>query len=257
MKTSIRLALAASSLVLSLTANAYSIDDAYVGSNSHGYGDVIGEHSLFDIQGMDVSVSGSMLNVSVYTNFAKSNGGLGTYAAYTSNGKGIGLGDLFLSSLWTPAGSANEGYLGDTAATGTQWQYGLALNNRWGTSGTATLYALNGDGNSDIKTSNTFITNAIYRDGQAVAVKKNADGVIAGLNGQWSLDQAAGTVNFAIDLAFTGLLQNDQLALRWEETCANDAIEGQVVLAHEVPEPGTLALLTLGALGLIRRRQRA
>ena len=42
--------------------SAYMITDSYVGSNDHGYGDVIGDSSKFEIFGADVSLAGTILN---------------------------------------------------------------------------------------------------------------------------------------------------------------------------------------------------
>ena len=45
-----------------------------------------------------------------------------------------------------------------------------------------------------------------------------------------------------IDLTGTDLLLGDEIALHWGFTCANDVIEG----VYAVPEPGILALLSIG-----------
>ena len=52
-------------------ASAVVIQDNYVGSNDHGYGDVIadaGDHS-YDISNMDVTFGGGYMTVRVNTNF--------------------------------------------------------------------------------------------------------------------------------------------------------------------------------------------
>lgn len=261
----LRFAITGLGLTISLASHAYTIQDKYIGSNDHGYGDVIAsaaDKSTFDIKGMDAAISGTVLSVTVNTDFGTT--GLGTYKPYTYSGQGIGAGDLFLSNQWNPYGSASNGYAADNASNGTHWLYGLSLDNRWSASGgTATLYTLPGadstNHNPGLKTSDDFIKNAIYRNGQAVAVDKSkaiaaTDNNGKNITGSWLID-SSGNLHFSIDLAFSGLLANNQLALRWEETCANDAIEGSMNVPHEVPEPGSLALMALGLFGLLLRRR--
>ncbi len=245
-------------LVLVAPAQAATIMDNYVGSDAHGRGDVIGSASDFNIISMDVTVSGTMLNVSINTNFA-GKGDNGLFAADTYSGNGIGYGDLFLSSSWNPYGTAP--YSGDNASNGTVWNYGFALDNRYmneGAAGTGTLYSLNSGNNlTDTLLSNDFIsctTNCIYRDGQAVAVNTGSAGVSAFNSGTWSIDTSTNTVNFQLDLAGTGLLGSN-IGVRWGMTCANDAIEGSV---STVPVPAAAWLFGSGLLGLVgvaRRRK--
>jgi hypothetical protein len=71
--------------------------DTYTGSDSHGYGDVIGSKSNFQTYSMDVSLTGSILSASILTTFA-SKGDNGLFSGYTAGGTGIGNGDLFLSN---------------------------------------------------------------------------------------------------------------------------------------------------------------
>ena len=51
-------------------------------------------------------------------------------------------------------------------------------------------------------------------------------------------------------LAGTGLLDGDELALRWEFTCANDVIEGAVDVPA-VPVPAAVWLFGSGLIGLV------
>lgn len=226
---------------------AATIVDNYTGANDHGYGDVIGSSSDFDIRSMDVSVSGTILTVSINTNFA-GKGDDGLFTGLT-NGQGIGYGDLFLSSAWNPFGSAP--YVGDQASNGTVWSYGFALDNRWmneNSAGTGTLYSLNSGNNAaDTLFSNDFITGGTYRDGQEVAVDTNGNVTALANTGSWNINTGNNTVNFSLDLAGTGLLGSD-IAVRWGMTCANDVIEGSV---PAVPVPAAVWLFGSGLLGLI------
>jgi hypothetical protein len=236
-----------------------TISDDYIGSDSHGHGDVIGSVNNFQINHMDVTLTGTMLSISVNTTFA-GKGDNGLFAPYTTGttageGKGIGYGDIFLSSSWSPVGTAP--YYGDDAgAAGTTlWTYGFSLDNRWwdgvdASGGTGTLYALTGATNNDnALLSEDFVSGATFRNGQEVAVDTSAtDGtgspvaVTAG-SGTWSI--LSDSVVFNIDLAGTTLLSGSEIALHWGFTCANDVIEG----AYSVAEPGMLLLLATGLIG--------
>jgi hypothetical protein len=235
-------------VVVALPAQATTLADNYVGANDHGWGDVIGSTSNFDINSMDVSVSGSILTVSINTNFA----GKGDDGIFTSlsGGMGIGYGDLFLSSTWAPVGS--QPYTTDQASNGTVWSYGFALDNRWmneSLAGTGTLYSLNSGSNAtDTLYSEDFLSGGTFRDGQEVAVDTVNGNVTAINNGSWSINTGTNTVNFTLDLTGTGLLAGSDIAVRWGITCANDVIEGSV---STVPVPAAVWLFASGLLGLI------
>jgi hypothetical protein len=227
-----------------------TISDNYIGSEDHGYGDVIGDKTKFQIYDMDVKLVGTSLYVNINTNFA-GRGDDGLYSGQTTNQMGIGYGDLFLSSSWDPDGASP--YYTDDSTTGTLWTYAFALDNQWGT-----LYELNGDSNADnaLMTDSYFNSGAIYRNGQEVSVIE--DGQTAVSSGTWGIDEGATTsyndnsLRFVIDLTGTSLLTSDQIAFHWGMTCGNDTIEGIV------PEPGMLALLGIGlaGIGVTRRKNK-
>ena len=232
-------------LVQPAVAVPTTIVDNYIGADAHGHGDVIGRTSDFEITSMDVSLSGSMLSVSIYTTFA----GKGDDHLFDSltGGKGIGYGDLLLSGSWNPYGSAP--YSGDDSSNGTLWSYGFALDNRWWngsdtSGGSGTLYRLDGATNdANTLLSGDFLTGGTYRTGQEVAVDTN--GLTGVGTGSWSIVDGS-SINFSLDLSGTTLLTGDEIALHWGFTCANDVIEGSI----DVPEPGILLLMASGLLGV-------
>lgn len=264
----------AGTLLLSSQVMAYMIDDGYYGGNDHGYGDVIGTASSFNIHGIDLSLSGTSLTVDIFTNFAgKADDGLfgsssGPDLTDTtlSGSRGIGYGDLFLASAWNPYGTAP--YLSDNHSTGTLWEYGLALDNRWwdgtdATGGSARLYALNGaDNNDNALLSEDFMSGGVFRDGQEIAVYTSTDNVTPGTIGSWSVNvtddgnQYNDYIRMTFDIGGTNLLEETtEIALHWAMTCGNDTIEG----SWDVPEPSALSLMGLSLLGigLISRRRKS
>lgn len=239
-------------------ANAAPISDRYIGGDDHGYGDVIGSSSLFDVLSVDISRTGSNLTVDIFTNFAgRADDGL--FSGYTntpySNSNGIGYGDLFLSTSWSPYGPAP--YYDDNHATGTVWEYGISLDNRWSsTGGIATLYQLNSNNNdANALLSDDFLSGATYRNGQEVAVDLNSD--ITGLSlGNWVVDEANGKISFNVDITGTSLLLADSMGVHWGMTCGNDVIEAEHQFETSVPEPSALTLLLLGLIGTTRLRRK-
>ena len=237
-------------------AHAGGISDtgvnAYWGGDGHGFGDVIGG-STYDINGATITRVGSILTVTIATNFA-GHAGIAPSAAPG----GIGYGDVFLSQVWNPFGS-DAHHSNDNAANGTKWTYGLSLNNRLSNSGgTFKLYQLNGATNaSNILNSDSFITcgsSCTYRNGQAVAVKTSSSTVTnTGLTGNWTVT-ANQQIQFNINVASTDLINFSSFAMHWGETCQNDVIEG---ITSVVPLPGSMPLIAigLGAMLVLRRRQ--
>ena len=249
-------------LAISRPVAAVPIADTYIGADDHNYGDVIGSNSNFQTYGMDASITGNVLSVSINTTFA-GKGDNGLFSGYTNTtagqSKGIGYGDLFLSSSWTPFGSSSDGYLSDDSTNGTVWTYGFSLDDRWmneSTAGTGTLYSLNsGDNSADTLLSNDFMSGATYRNNQEVAVNTNGD-VSAITSGDWDIDVVNQLVTFEIDLTGTSLISGSEIGLHWGFTCANDVIEGSFV--NTVPEPGILLLMATGLIGLtVTKRKRA
>ena len=220
-----------------------TIYDDYIGADDHGWGDVIGSETLFDIHYMEIDLIGNMLSVDIYTNFA----GLGhtkLYDTLTFDGSGIGYGDLFLSSEWTPFGVGQ--YLGDDYNTGTTWTYGFALDDRYAAGGgIGTLYQLNGNNNADALLSDDFLSGGTFRNGQEIAVDTGGD-ITNIRTGAWTVN--ADHLSFSFDISGTELLNGPEIAVHWGMTCGNDIIEG----AAPVPEPSTMLLFGTGLIGLAR-----
>jgi hypothetical protein len=240
-------------------ATAYPINDAYYGGNDHHYGDIIGG-PVFDVKGASIKRNGTQVTVDIFTNFAGHADEL-LFPAYTQraasrlNGRsmGIGYGDLFLASEWTPFGG-DAHHLQDNNLTGTHWTYGFSIDgNRWtDAGGSGTFYALSGATNdANALLSSDFLSGATFRDGQEVGVDRASSTVQALSDGSWSVDTTPGSshLRFSFDVGNTALATSQDIALHWAMSCANDTIEGE----QYVPEPGTLALM-LPALLALRRR---
>lgn len=261
MKLRKRFLVSALMLVASASASADVIFDNYWGaaptSGSFANRDIIGNTGQFDTTHVVTNRTGDVVTFDIYTSFAGRSGEL--FSSYTrdpdsGNRTGIGYGDLFLASSWTPFGSGN--HAADNATNGTLWSYGLVLSNRFDNSGgDLTLYELNGSSNDqNALLSDDFMTgNAIWRSPQEVAVDTASETVSGGVNvGSWSVQN--GYLSLTANLGITSLLSGGELAFHWTMTCANDVIEGSA----SVPEPNSLALLGAGliAVAAVKRRRR-
>ncbi|MGR8920961.1 MAG: PEP-CTERM sorting domain-containing protein [Gammaproteobacteria bacterium] len=261
------------------SAAAYTIDDtgaqAYWGADARTYGDIIGSGALFEIYGADVSMSGSVITVDIHTNLA-GRADEGLFAGYTNTlhgeGRGIGFGDLFFASDWQPFGIPDH-YADDDHATGTNWSYGFSIddNNRWtDTGGTGTLYALTGSNAADALLTGDFMSGAIYRDGQEVAVDRDsATTVSTGVGGTFSVtpdtaQSQGGILSFSVDIGGTSLWlpgELNEIAIHWAMSCGNDTVEGSTFFRAPppnvgVPEPASLGLALLGLAGAAGARLR-
>ncbi|CAM5473964.1 PEP-CTERM sorting domain-containing protein [Rhodanobacter lindaniclasticus] len=246
-------------MAVAASASATMVNDTYHGGNGHGYGDVISGAGVttFNIDGMQGSLSGTQLTVIIYTNFA---GHAGVDPQWTRNHTGIGYGDLFISTGWTPHGSGT--YDSDNAANGNHWTYAFSLDNPLdNTGGNGTVYALGagsaGNHNPDALLTDHFMdcSNCRYRNGQAVAV--NTSRASATNNtGSWNVGN--GFLSFTFDTA--GLdLNPASFGFHWTMYCGNDVIEGLDPVT--VPEPKSISIFMLGigliGLGVMRRRRAA
>jgi hypothetical protein len=258
-------------------AYAYDIDDAWNGAASYWghdrsrYADIIGSRtdgaSEFEIQGADLgrtSEAGrTWLAVTLYTQFA-GRADERMFASLTVGQRGIGYGDLFLASAWTPEASQPH-YAADNARNGTHWAYAFVLDDRWDADGGAgALYTLapadpvSGHHNPGALLSQDFMTGGVYRKGQPVAARPAGPALSLG---EWAVADRE-YLRFEIDVTGTLLASSEAIALHWGMTCANDVIQGVKALplppveVSGVPEPGTAALLALGLGAIARARRR-
>ena len=257
MKAAVNMLLASFAFVVACTAQAGTINDNYIGqdANNSSAGDIIGAASVYDIASATITRAASTLSITINTNFA------GKANSSTYGSTGIGYGDIFLSNVWTP--NANTSL---ENGTGTKWVYGISLDNSLANGGTYTLYKLgttsaqtaSGTTAGAIKTTDQVIscTNCDYRNGQIDQVNtKFAGNTNTGITGTWAVNStAANTVTLQLNLTGTDMVNWNNFAMHWGETCQNDAIEG---ITSVVPTPGSLPLMALGlvSLTLMRRRR--
>jgi hypothetical protein len=207
------------------------IYDSYVGADSHGYGDRIGD-ARFEVEWMDIEIVGSSLNVAIRTNFQGNSG----YPNLTVN-----FGDLFVSTDgWHPYGSAP--YASDNYSNGEQWEYVFDVS-------AGKLYPIaNGE---ILRTENLMPSSGwIYRNGQESLVKDQTGGAIGqGGSAYYSptyYSSSSGAYVISFDINGLGWKLED-LGFRWTMTCGNDVIEGA---ADPVSEPTTMLILGTGLIGL-------
>jgi hypothetical protein len=218
------------------------------------------------------------LNIKIYTNFA---GAPGTSAA-----DGTSYGSLFLSpGFWNPSGSSANHYSSDNFASDTQrWAYAVTnpLTGAVGSSTSTGLYAIgtvgaatNYDGTPQYyKSVNGKVVLSNVNNDPITAPYSNNPGYYfrAGQPVQYDPDNLADMLRAATFTVGNGYLDytivdngllGDAFYLSWAMTCANDVIQGQVLLGGNdltgtTPLPGALPMFSagLGAMGMLSWRKK-
>ena len=232
-------------LLSAANASALVIEDNYTGGYDPivfpTYGvsrDVIGSKSVYQVYSMDVTTAGSIMSVTINTDFIASN---------PLNTGGFQAGDLFISSDgWTPYGTGK--YDEDDHFNGTTWEYAFDTS-------AGNLVAINDESDFDL-----VEAGECCRIGQEVLVNGGTDtgaaisfsGPVASNSGIWDYEYT-----YSFDYTVLGLGPDDVIGLHWAETCGNDVIEGQYQIpSFSVPEPGTAFLLLSGMIALVFTRRR-
>ncbi len=229
-------------------ASILTIYDNYWGADDHGYGDVVGDDWRFDIDWMEVSISGTQMTVIVRTMFDQKQN--------YPKGSPVLFGDLFISTNgWNPSGTPDNHYVSDNMSSGTEWDYAFKLNNTDISYNKGQIY----DGNlyeiSDGTITPSYAPSGwIWRDGQE-ALFEPAYNAEPSSSGSWFYEDESDsnwgqlTMSFGLPGNWHGL----ELGFHWGQTCGNDVIEGGGVIT---PEPATMMLVGVGLLGMafINRR---
>lgn len=230
-----------------VSAAPFVIQDNYIGADpthNWAHNDVIGEDHLYNIDSMEVTLAGGLLNVNVIGEYFDNVGSDST-----------DMGDLFISvDGWNPYGDAP--YRQDQAQNGEDWEFVLAMDSHDNstTSGDLFLYSVDPVG-IELSGLNGLNPNRwVYRAGQE---HQYAPGTtqLALAQGNWSISDDQSYLSYSIFYNDWGF-SSDEIGFHWTMSCGNDVLEGAVPVP--TPEPATILLFGFGLIGLtafIRRKK--
>ncbi len=224
------------------------IPDGYVGADpthNWGHNDVIGDAHEFDITKAEFVCQANQFVVRIFSRYLDNIGFEDTF-----------LGDLFLSTDgWNPYGNAP--YKNDLAANGEDWEVVAVLDDRNATAGVLGLYAVNEANIGMAQAPNNNPSRWVYRAGQEVYYTPGANEAPVAF-GAWAIfagDPAVDTDDYLeFILPYCPDLHEicGGLGFHWTMSCGNDVIEG----GGDIPEPGSLMLLSAAGIGLAGARLR-
>jgi hypothetical protein len=243
-------------LVGPMAAMGFTIDDSTNGANTYWGGvswngnpsgqDVIG--NAFDVDGMNVRITGSTMTVEV----------IGPYFPY---GGGPGNdGDLYFSSKGWKHTADSPHFASDTFTSAEGWDYVIGVKQKEVIiDGIRSFVPVTGvyklDFTENLPDMNdlqyTTVTLGILSAGRALQAWKGGYGDFVE-TATVTPDYLNSMLTYTFDISF--LADPNNMGFHWTMYCGNDVVEGEG--STRVPEPRSLFLLGLGLVGLCVYRRR-
>jgi hypothetical protein len=214
-------------------------------------GDVIGDKYTYDIQKIDITVTSTGLDATLYFNY---------------NGTSVAANSTSLPSFGTPTLSAGDLFLYDPSNN--HYLYALPLSNHgsftaghlYSVTSTATAGTVYGSGAGN-PGQTVWITGGT-QVGTTFSLVINPTGWVAG-GGSTNPENKAVVHVAGISSTWLSSFSNPaNIGVVWENaTCANDIISGFTSGPSQVPEPGPMSLMGVGfavlaGVGYWRRKTR-